>query len=372
MGLIVLAGGEERLVGGDKRDAARIGELDQRRLGQPFRRDPVALQFDVQAVAEQTLQRFAARQRERALAAADREVERPARTAGERNQAVRFGRQPGELDVRLLGRRRFQIGARAQPHQAAVALLARSQKHEARPCLAHRGAAFFLVAEIDAERTADDRLDAGARHLLGELERSEHVVGVGQRQCGLTVLLGEVRQAGDGQRPFQQRIGGVHVQVHKARFGCGGHAHRYSRVAIPKGSSMRERRRRCPCRASFRRSPRTGSLLRRPTDTTASRRGAGSGAAKPPSSLDQITPSTCAQTATIAMNKAMEASAPASSTTARTMMLPPELERKGNIVHLLFSESRGGSGSVSIVARRLTARVETRNLRRRLEGRSTV
>ena len=38
--------------------------------------------------------------------------------------------------------------------------------------------------------------------------------------------------------------------------------------------------------------------------------------------LGQITPSTCAQTATIAMNKAIEASAPASSTTARTIMLP--------------------------------------------------
>src|SRR6202030_1472285 len=110
---------------------------------------------------EQTLQRFAARQRERALAAADREVERPAWTAGERNQAIRFGRHPGELDVRLLGRRRFQIGARTQPHQAPIAPLARGQKHETRPCLS-RCAALFLVAEIDAERTADDWLDAGA------------------------------------------------------------------------------------------------------------------------------------------------------------------------------------------------------------------
>ena len=83
---------------------------------------------------------------------------------------------------------------------------------------------------------------------------------------------------------------------------------------------MRERWRRCPCRASLRRSPRTGSLLRRPTRTTASgaAQGRGGEAAK---QLGQITPSTCAQTATIAMNKAIEASAPASSTTARTMML---------------------------------------------------
>ena len=75
----------------------------------------------------------------------------------------------------------------------------------------------LLVAEIDRERAADDRLDAGAGHLLGEFQRPEHVVGVGERQRRLVVGLGQLGQLGDGQRAFQQRIGGVHVQVHEAR-----------------------------------------------------------------------------------------------------------------------------------------------------------
>ena len=59
--LVILAGGEERLVGRDKRNAARIGKLDQGRLRRPLGRHAVALQFDIEPIAEQALQRFAAR-----------------------------------------------------------------------------------------------------------------------------------------------------------------------------------------------------------------------------------------------------------------------------------------------------------------------
>lgn len=82
---------------------------------------------------------------------------------------------------------------------------------------------------------------------------------------------------------------------------------------------MRERRRRCPLPGELQ-APATHRKFASPSDRHHGL--AAAGAAKPSSSLGQITPSTCAQTATIAMNKAIEASAPASSTTARTMMLP--------------------------------------------------
>ena len=120
--------------------------------------------------------------------------------------------------MRLLGRRRFQEGARAQPHQAAVAGLARGEQHDARqrPHPAGQARIARLVAEIDRERAADDRLDAGARQLLGEFQRPEHVVGVGQRQRRLLVRLGELGEPADGQRAFKQRIGGMHVQMHEA------------------------------------------------------------------------------------------------------------------------------------------------------------
>ena len=102
--LVVVTRGEKRLVGRDKRQAARIGKLDQRRLGQPFRRHAVALQFDVKAITEQALQRFAARLRERALAAP---IARSSGPPGPPVSAIRpsaSAAEPGELDVRLLGR----------------------------------------------------------------------------------------------------------------------------------------------------------------------------------------------------------------------------------------------------------------------------
>ena len=38
----------------------------------------------------------------------------------------------------------------------------------------------WAIAEVDLQRAADDRLDAGVRQLVGELERAEQVVGVGE------------------------------------------------------------------------------------------------------------------------------------------------------------------------------------------------
>ena len=46
----------------------------------------------------------------------------------------------------------------------------------------------LLIAKIERERAADNRLDAVARRLLGEFERTEHVVGVGQRKRRLAVV----------------------------------------------------------------------------------------------------------------------------------------------------------------------------------------
>ena len=93
--------------------------------------------------------------------------------------------------------------------------------------LPDRTGAIVLVAEIDAQRAADDRLDAGARHFLGEFQRPEHVVGVGERQRRLPVLLRKLRQARDRQRAFQQRVGRMNVQVHETG-GRGGHVVRHS------------------------------------------------------------------------------------------------------------------------------------------------
>ncbi len=61
----------------------------------------------------------------------------------------------------------------------------------------------------------------GARHLVGEFERTEHVVGVGERQRRLPVSLGELGQPRDRQRALQQGIGRVHVEVDESGVGHG-------------------------------------------------------------------------------------------------------------------------------------------------------
>ena len=196
MGLVVVGGGKIRLVGRDQRQALGIGEIDQAGLGAALLLDAVTLQFDIEPVAEQACQPVAARRRQRGLIGSDRQRNRPLRPAGQRDQIFGVALQPFELDVRGLVDRRFQERPRVQPHQAAITALARRQQHDPRRGGGQRIARVrILIAEIDRELAADDRLDAVAGHLVGELQRPEHVVGVGQRQRRLAVRLGEFRRA---------------------------------------------------------------------------------------------------------------------------------------------------------------------------------
>ena len=77
------------------------------------------------------------------------------------------------------------------------------------------------IAEIDRQRAADDRLDAGAGKLFGEFQHTEHVVGVGERQRCLLIGLGKLGEARERNGAFQQRIVRVHVQVHEVEVGHG-------------------------------------------------------------------------------------------------------------------------------------------------------
>ena len=243
--LVILARSEERFVRCDKRRAAPISQIDERQLGQSRGRHAVALQLDVEAITEQALQFLAARERKCALSGGDSRVERTVRSAAERDQAAGIVGEPGKLNVRLLRLLGIEVGTRAKPHQAPVAMLARSEEYDPRKALPHRHGAVVPIAEINAERAADNRLDAGACHFLGEFERPEHVVGVGQRQRRLAVLLCELRQARDRQRAFEQGIGGMDVQMHETG-GRGGHIVTYSRETILRGVRMRLGPPRCP------------------------------------------------------------------------------------------------------------------------------
>ncbi len=118
--------------------------------------------------------------------------------------------------------RRLQERPRVQPHQAAIAALTRRQKHDPRRPRRRRIARVgVLVAEIDRELAADDRLDAVTGHLVGKFQRPEHVVGVGQRQRRLAVCLGQLGELLNLDRPLQQRIGRMGVEMNKSGIGHG-------------------------------------------------------------------------------------------------------------------------------------------------------
>ncbi len=218
---VVIARSEERFVGCDQRDTARVGEFNENVFSRSFRGHAVALQFYVEPIAEQALQLVAACDSERALTGDDRNVERTVGAARERDQSIRRALEPGKLDMgafMLLG---LEISARRQPHEAPVTVLAGGQQDKVRPPFPGHTVAVLLIAEVDAQRAADNRLNTRARHFLGKLERAEHVIGIGESERRLAVLFGELGQPRNGQRAFEQGVGRMHVQMHEARLFCG-------------------------------------------------------------------------------------------------------------------------------------------------------
>ena len=218
MGFVIVRGGKIRLVGGDQRQPFGIGKIDQAGFGPPLLLDAVALQLDIEPVAEHRGQPVAARRRQRRVIGIDRQRDRTVRTAGQGDQVLGISFQPFELDMGRLMDRRLQERPRIQPHQAAVAALARRQQND--PSRSDRIAGVgILIAEIDGQFAADDRLDAVTRHLVGEFQRPEHVVGVGQRQRRLAVGLGQFPELLDLDRSLQQRIGRMDVEMDKSGIG---------------------------------------------------------------------------------------------------------------------------------------------------------
>ncbi|MBA7479439.1 hypothetical protein ES707_14873 [subsurface metagenome] len=220
MRLIIVIAGEIRLVGRNQRQALGIGKVNQPALDAALAVHAMPLQLDIEAVAEHLCQPLAAHRRQFRVAGTERRRNRSVRPTCQCNDVVGVAIKPFELDVRRLMHRRFQEGARIEPHQAAVAALAGRKQHDARRDLRMRIARIgVLVAEIDGKFQADDRLDAVARHLVGEFQRPEHVVGVGQRQRRLLVGFRKFAELGDLDRALQQRIGGMDVEMDESGIG---------------------------------------------------------------------------------------------------------------------------------------------------------
>ena len=77
------------------------------------------------------------------------------------------------------------------------------------------GALIGGLRKSDRQRASEDRLNPFGGERLRKFERAEKIVPVSDGERGLTIGGGEFRQRLDRQRAFQQRIGGMDVQMDK-------------------------------------------------------------------------------------------------------------------------------------------------------------
>ena len=211
--LVIIGGREVGLVGGDDRDLVRVGEPQELRLHLVLAPEAVALHLDVEPVAEGALQLEEARLRQRLLALAQGAVDGSVGAAGECDEPARVRLERGGGGVHALGVGRLEVGPAHELHQIGVARLVHGEERDRavarftrnRRALDRIG---LVLLEIDVERNADDGLDAGLGELVGELQRAEEIVGVGEPQRRIAISggeLGELRRSAGrpraGNRP---------------------------------------------------------------------------------------------------------------------------------------------------------------------------
>ena len=208
--------GEEGFVGRDDGQVVVIGEPEQAGLDRRLVLALMALDLDIEPVAEDRREALQSRFRLCRLARAQGEVERPARSTGQGNDIVVIACEMVDARDRAAAGR-SEAGFRHQLHQIAVAGFAGRQQHDMRHHALERLApACVLIGEIDRKLHAGDRLDAGARQLLGEFECAEQVVGIGQRHRRLAVAGRELGERADLDRAFEQRIARMDMEVDEA------------------------------------------------------------------------------------------------------------------------------------------------------------
>ena len=211
--------GEKRLVGRDQRQVRRVGERQQLRLDRRILAHPLAGDLDIEPVAEDRLEPGAGRFRRIILSGRQVPAERTVR-AGERDQAFGMSRDRVAGDM---GRRPGldgQEGPGRQRQQVPVPGLVLGQQHEPVERVALEAVRIRRL-EGDRQLAADDRLDAGPGAGLGEFERAEQIVGVGDRHRRHAVRFAERRDVRDLERPFGQRIGGMNPEMDEVGVGHG-------------------------------------------------------------------------------------------------------------------------------------------------------
>jgi hypothetical protein len=205
------------VVGGDQRHVLVVGEAHQLALRRRLGRQAVALQLDIEAVAEHPVHLGKRRTTLLRLSGRQQVVDRPIRTARQQDQPLGMLDHLRPGDVRVFRGLDLEVGDGGELGEIEVALLALGQEHHAGrlgPALRR------LFADAgDRQGAADDRLHAGALGGDGELKRAEQVRPVGERHGRHMRGLGHVAQLVGLDGAFQQRIGGARAQVNEAVLG---------------------------------------------------------------------------------------------------------------------------------------------------------
>ncbi len=208
---------EEGLVGRNERKAEPVGQIEERRLRRPLRGQSVPLDFDVEPLRKKRRERLEPGFRRFDAPVSDEGIEPALRPARERDDVRCIARKIGERQRRRLAGASVEMRARAKPHQIEIARARLGDQHQiAEGALFSAGRAFRAFREFDGDLRARQALEAGLRRLLGKLERREEIVRVGDADGRLRILLGEIDEARDAKRPFAQREGGVHVEMHES------------------------------------------------------------------------------------------------------------------------------------------------------------
>ncbi len=220
---------EVAAVGGDERDAARVGELGEHAVERAVLREAVVLELDEEVVAVEVVQ--APERLGAGLGPLHEHLLRhvPAEAGGERDDALAVRVEELEVDARGPGDHALDPAEADELDDVLVADVGLRQEHD----VAADGRLLVPAMAVDEGQLGpEDGLHVGALTRFVELDGAVHVGAVGQGDRGHVHLLACFHQLADADRAIEHRELGVHVQMNEAlvRSLLRGHRARLTRI----------------------------------------------------------------------------------------------------------------------------------------------
>jgi len=220
MGLEIIRGGKERLVGGNQRHLALIGKRNHPGFIRTVK-STLALQFDIEPVAKHRLEAVKPASCPLRMPLAHGLINRPAGRTCQGNQSLRALFKPRQRDMRPVAAVAVEISLADQRHQPVVAGGGGGEQDDMRRLLQMIavGPAFSVlnVFHVDIELAADQRLNSRFHGLDRKFQCAKQIVGVADGKRRLIIGHRPLDQGLDRQRALKQRIGRMNPQMHKTR-----------------------------------------------------------------------------------------------------------------------------------------------------------